>query len=113
MLDGSKKSPVPIMLPATSIVACTSDIFLPGSPTGASRRTLLQALDVVDAVPVLDAVRIMPEPGELLVPGGERLQVAQIGTIGRAGRLAGHEHRDAGRIGDDARGEDAIGQLVE
>ena len=29
-LTGSRNTPVPIMLPATSIVACDSDIFLPG-----------------------------------------------------------------------------------
>ena len=32
------------------------------------RRALLQALDVVDAVAVLDAVRVVPEAGEALVP---------------------------------------------
>ena len=36
-LTGSRKSPVPIMLPATSIVACVSDILRAGSLTKASR----------------------------------------------------------------------------
>ena len=32
-LTGSRKTPVPIMLPATSIVACASDILRPGALT--------------------------------------------------------------------------------
>src|SRR5512144_3126842 len=97
-LTGRRKTPVPIMLPATSIVACRSDILRAGSLTGASGRAprpLLQALDVVDACTVLDPVGVVTEAGEPAVPGRERAQVAEVGAVDRAGRLARHEHGDA------------------
>ena len=108
---------MPIMLPATSIVACVSDILRPGALTcvasPCSAPCLAQALHVVDAVAILDAVRVVAEAGEALVPRRQRAQVAEIRTVVGAGRLARHEHRNAGRVGHDAGREHAIGELLE
>ena len=116
-LTGNRNTPVPIMLPATSIVACVSDILRPGALTCVAPpvrgAVLAQALHVVDAVAILHAVRVVAEAREALVPGRQRAQVAEIRTVVRAGRLAGHEHRNAGRVGHDAGREHAIGELIE
>ena len=75
---------MPIMLPATSIVACGSDILRPDAVTNVSARAPapgFQALHVVDAVAVLDAVRVVAEAREALVPGPQRTQVAEIRPV--------------------------------
>src|SRR6185295_12484461 len=73
----------------------------------------LQALHVVRTVTILDTVGVVPEAWETLVPRPECSQVAEIRTILRAGRFAGHEHGNARRVWHDTRGEHAVGEFLE
>ncbi len=85
-LTGSGNTPVPIGVAGDEHRACVKFIFRPRPRSRGSCLLLcagLEALHVVDAVAVLDAVRVVTEAGEALVPRAQRLQVAEIRSIGR------------------------------
>src|SRR3954453_10666556 len=83
------------------------------SVSGRFRRSLLETLHVVHAVSMLDAVGIVTEAGEPPIPLSQRPEVAQIRTIVGPGCLAGHEHRNTGRIGNHTGREHPVAQLLE
>src|SRR6476619_2689693 len=109
-LEGSRNKPVPTMLVTTSDDAPTRPIFFPPPPCMVVASSL-HALHVVLAVLHLDAVRVMAETGEGMVPGLQRFQVANPRTVGAAGGLAGHHHRETWGIGRHAGRDRAVGKV--
>src|SRR5207342_2028706 len=98
-LEGSRNNPVPTMFVTTSDDAPTNPIFLSAEPCISAAASGLDALDVALAVLDLDTMRVVAESGEGVVPGLQRLEIADPRAIGRARGFAGHHHRDAGRVG--------------
>src|SRR6478735_12629852 len=109
-LEGSRKSPVPTMLVTTSDDAPTRPIFFPPPPCIVVP-SVLDALDVVLAVLHFDAVGVVAEARERVVPSLQRFQVADPGTVRGARGFARHHHRDAGRVGHHAGSNRATGEL--
>ena len=75
--------------------------------------SLFQAVDVIRTTNVLDAMRIMAEAGEALIPRLEGTQIAEIWTISCSCTFTRHEHGNARRIGDNSGGDHAVCQAVQ
>lgn len=61
----------------------------------------------------LNTVGLVGETREAPIPIAQRFQIADVRSVRTACIFAGHHHRDAGWIGDDAGRNDPIRQFVE